>query len=92
MAAPYLVTPDKGRVGKARNVEPFQVEAGEHAGDLDRVMNQVALNIGKIAKRRKCFATYELPEGESFTYKITVWCGDDVVATCIVEALEESDE
>lgn len=89
MAVKYLVTPEKGRVGRARHIKPFEVEAGDRVGDLDKVMSQITLNIGKIAKRRGCSASYELKPNESFIYTIIVWSAEDILATCTVEVLED---
>jgi len=87
--AQYSVTPAKGRAGKTRDVKPLEIEVPGLAGDLDEMLDAVAASIGKIAKRRKCFATYEVLPNESHVYRVEVWCNDDLVASCTVETLEE---
>lgn len=89
MGAKYRVTPKDGRVGKARNIDPFEIEAGERHGDLSELNKQLSFVLGKIAKKRKS-RTWTMPKPgmDSFTYLAETYDGDNLVATSIIEALE----
>jgi len=90
MGAKYLVTPKDGRVGKARGIAPFELEAGERHGDLSELNKQLSFVLGKIAKKRKS-RTWTLPKPGLDTYVYlaeTYDDGNNLVATSTIEALE----
>jgi hypothetical protein len=62
--AKYLVSPVKGRVGKARQVKPFEIEyAGLH-GDLDKLKATHTDGLRKYAHKKMHITTHLVVQGE----------------------------
>ena len=88
MPTKYLVTPHKGRIGKARQVSPFTVEVDA----LPHNLNKLALAISRAVvpmTRHRDLTTAVYVEGPSHCFKAEVFFANDtLVAQLHVEALD----
>lgn len=89
--AEYLVTPEKGRVNKSRQVPAFTVKVGERHGDLDFLEDQISFALRKWAKLTDIYTIIEMT-GVASVYTARTYRGGQTgtpIATCTVEAVEK---
>lgn len=89
--AEYLVTPDRGRVGKARQVKPFVVKYDGLPGDLDKL--KIAHTNGLRAhshKRLRIASSVEPVPGSDYALQGVLYHLDtsDILCTTLIEPLE----
>lgn len=56
----YLVTVQHGRIGKARQIQPFEIEVKALPHNLDKMRDEVCRHISRFAKTKGTDVVFEL--------------------------------
>jgi hypothetical protein len=88
--AKYLLTPKDGRVGKARQVKPFDVSYDGLPGDLNKLAQACTDGLRKYAnKKYGIFSIVTVRPNDSFRYAVTLYHNGQPLAEADAEAVEE---
>lgn len=88
----YLVTAKDGRIGKSRQVQPFEIEVKALPHDLDRIRDETCRVISRFAKTKGLDIVLFLPEGTSALYaNVYSSLSNTPIGALKFEQLEEDD-
>lgn len=85
----YLVTPEKGRVGHARQIAPFQVYVGTLPTDLGALATAIRKHVWGHCRDRNTRVFVELPPNTSDFTGYILGTGNRLLAELIIEVVEE---
>jgi hypothetical protein len=69
----YVATPDRGRIGRSRNVQPFRVGGGEHRGNIDAIVSSLALGLKRWLGLRAVLDIVVRPVADSTNFEVQVF-------------------
>lgn len=64
----YKVTAQNGRIGKARQIEPFEIEVKALPHNLDKMRDEVCRAISRFARTKGLDVVLSLPPGTAAIY------------------------
>lgn len=90
MATRYLVTPHKGRVAKAREVKPIEVETDSLPHDVRKLQESITRGLHKYLRRQDAFTVLELPSIGPGKFRARLYHPDGTLAAALyVDQIEE---
>ena len=93
MVVRYLITPKDGRIGKARLIKPFEMQADGRPHNLDRIQSMVMTSVKRYVKDRTAFGVIDIDRehnGPHLRFLLEVFCDRSVkpIATIKIEEIE----
>jgi hypothetical protein len=83
----YQVTPERGRVGKARQVQPFELEVNSLPHDLGKIEKALTVATHRYLRRYDTKTNVNVTD-VSAVFQAEIICDGSVVARLLVEQIE----
>lgn len=89
----YLVTVKDGRLGKARQIAPFEIEVKALHGDWDKIEEELARHIARYCKTKGIWTELHLPPDTAAYYGAVYTKGNPTLMGMVrIDRIEESTE